>query len=476
MYSLLVANNSEEWNGDPFILETEHCIKVSEYTDRKIVDKYGDLSLEQIEEIIQFPCIFAYETQCHKNPQFGYIHEIVKRQKKVKIQYEIIRLDKFLTQSELEEMHFELDIHSWEYNRTHWAITDVNLPIELIAKGVYLPQLKSLNKKSTREQNDNVLFEKLIAELLTSMGFTEITESKGVDRGFDFLATYPIKSPAEKVALQQWAIEAKYYSDDRIGRDTLYQLLTNMKENNADKALLVTNTSLSSFAKELVTRINLGTEQQLEVWDGPKLATLLAQYPDIQRKYSALTLQTLPISSASAEPEQIDIIERLKQCQPGKQDCYKFEDICIEILTKVFVPPLKSPKIQARTLSGLERRDALFSIRGVKQGWDEIRQEFDASFLLCEFKNYVDAFDKDEVNQTRNYLKDTIGRLGIIFSRKGASPSAMTMRNSIYSQERKVILFFEDKHLIELLRMKEVGQNPLDLIQDAIEDFLISYE
>lgn len=472
-----MANTSKEWNGEPFIHGVERCISVNEYTDRKIAEKYGDLSGGQIDEIIQFPCIFAYETQCHKNPKFGYIREIVKRQGKVKIHYEIIPLDKFLTQDELEEIQFELDIDPWEYNRTHWAIKDVNLQKELLAKEIYLPQLKSTNGQSTKSRiKDAFLFEKLIAELLLAIGFTKVDEPKGRNSGFDYQAIYPIATSTGEVILKQWIIETKYYSRDRIGRETLDNLLTSMQVHNADKALLVTNTSLSSFAKELVTRINLGTEQRLEVWDGQQLADLLARFPDIQRKYNTLSLQNSDVSPTPIEPKQIDLIERLKQCQPGKQDCYKYEDVCIEILTKVFVPPLKSPKIQARTLNGLERRDTLFSLRGTKQDWEEIRQEFEANFLLCEFKNYVASFNKDEVNQTRNYLRKDIGRLGIIFSRKGASESAKSMRNSVYSQERKVILFFEDQHLIELLRMKETGQNPLDLIQDAIEDFLISYE
>ena len=130
-----------------------------------------------------------------------------------------------------------------------------------------------------------------------------------------------------------------------------------------------------------------------------------------------------------------------------------------------------------RTLDGLERRDALFSLRNVGGGWEKIQQEFDAKFLLCEFKNYTDPFTKDEVNQTRNYLRDdTIGKIGIIFSRKGPDDGALKMRNSIYSQERKVILFFDEARLIELLRLKKVGQNPLDLIQDALDDFYISHE
>jgi hypothetical protein len=103
-------------------------------------------------------------------------------------------------------------------------------------------------------------------------------------------------------------------------------------------------------------------------------------------------------------------------------------------------------------------------------------EEFEANFLLCEFKNYTEPFSKEEVNQTRNYLRHTIGRLGIILSRKGASESAKRMSNSIYSQEQKVILFFEDKLLIELLKMKATNQNPLDLIQETIDQFYISHE
>jgi hypothetical protein len=44
------------------------------------------------------------------------------------------------------------------------------------------------------------------------------------------------------------------------------------------------------------------------------------------------------------------------------------------------------------------------------------------------------------------------------------------MRNSIYAEEQKVILFFEDRPLIELLQLRAANQDPLDLIQDAIEE------
>jgi len=339
------------------------------------------------------------------------------------------------------------------------------------------PQQNVTNEESAIPKSMRAMvFEELVYELLEALDFSEITRPEGKDQGFDFQAVYPSQSPTGEVTQQIWIIEIKYYANVRIGRADLDQLLAYMQMSKADKALLITNTNLSSFAKEVVARTNSEARQKLEVWDGERLLALIAQFPKLQDQFGMLLPQFFHESTVLLEPEQVSLTDRLTKCQPGREDAHLYEEICTEILTEVLVPPLKPPRIQARTLNGLERRDALFSLWGAKQGWEEIRQKFEANFLLCEFKNYADLFDKDEVNQTRNYLKGTIGKIGIIFSRKGASPSAMRMRNSIYSEERKVILFFEDEHLVEMLRMKEAGRNPLDLIQDAIEDFFISYE
>lgn len=335
---------------------------------------------------------------------------------------------------------------------------------------------KAINDPTIPKSMKPMVFEELVYELLEYLDFSEITRPEGKEQGFDFQAVYPSKSPTGEVTQQIWIIEIKYYAKSRIGRADLDQLLRYMQVSKADKALLITNTNLSSFAKEVVARTNSEAQQTLEVWDGERLLALIAQFPNLQNQFGTLLSQFFHESTVLLEPKQLSLTDRLDKCQPGREDAHLYEEICTEILTEVLVPPLKPPRVQPRTLNGLERRDALFSLRGAKQGWEEIREEFAANFLLCEFKNYTDLFDKDEVNQTRNYLKGTIGKIGIIFSRKGASPSAMRMRNSIYGEERKVILFFEDKHLMELLGMKEAGRNPLDLIQDAIEDFLISYE
>ncbi|MGY1844444.1 hypothetical protein [Modestobacter sp. SYSU DS0875] len=97
--------------------------------------------------------------------------------------------------------------------------------------------------------------------------------------------------------------------------------------------------------------------------------------------------------------------------------------------------------------------------------------------VVFEFKNYAaDPVGKDEVNQTRNYLTRTIGRLGIVISRTGFDGGAHIKRNSAFSEEGKVILLLTIKDIEEMLYMKERGEDPADLIMDAVERFYVEYE
>ena len=137
MYNLLVSANNEAWQGEPWQIEASRCVR--EYTDEAIVREYGELDTAAIDALKKMPCIFAYEASNNVNPKFGIIREVTKRQGEVRIEYEIISVDPFLSSDDLAAMLFELDIGKWELNRTHWAVKDVNLPKELHGRGISLP-------------------------------------------------------------------------------------------------------------------------------------------------------------------------------------------------------------------------------------------------------------------------------------------------------------------------------------------------
>lgn len=177
--------------------------------------------------------------------------------------------------------------------------------------------------------------------------------------------------------------------------------------------------------------------------------------------------------------EVSDLIDKLMSCPAGQAGWKIFEDVCIEILRYLFVPPLTEPKIQPRTFSGINRRDAVFPNRNfdVSNNWAHLLRELNARLVLFEFKNYdVIEIGKDEVNQTRNYMTEPMGRLAIMLCNKLPNKAAHIQRNSIFSSEKKVILFLTKDELKEMLFIKERGEDPADLIVDLVEWFYLQHE
>jgi hypothetical protein len=93
-----------------------------------------------------------------------------------------------------------------------------------------------------------------------------------------------------------------------------------------------------------------------------------------------------------------------------------------------------------------------------------------------EFKNFDhEEIGKDEVDQARNYLKRSMARLAILVCNKRPHESAYLGRNTIYSEEQKVILFLTTSDLREMLDMKDRGDDPSGLILDAVDEFLLQH-
>ncbi len=137
MYNLFVSGDSNDWTGEPWVIEIGRCVR--EYTDAGLTKRYGKLDATAVRELQRLPCIFAYESRNKKPPKFGMIREVTKRQDKVRVEYEVKPIDPFMSAEDLSSLAFALDVSEWELNRTHWAVKDVNLAKELKAIGIKLP-------------------------------------------------------------------------------------------------------------------------------------------------------------------------------------------------------------------------------------------------------------------------------------------------------------------------------------------------
>ncbi len=138
MYNLFVSAGADAWTGEPWTIEEGRCVR--EYTDADITARFGELDAASVAELKLLPCIFAYESGNQRDPHLGIIRDVIRRQRQVRVEYELRPIVPFLSHQDLEELKFELDIGGWEMNRTHWAVKNVNLAQELQrARGIMLP-------------------------------------------------------------------------------------------------------------------------------------------------------------------------------------------------------------------------------------------------------------------------------------------------------------------------------------------------
>lgn len=170
---------------------------------------------------------------------------------------------------------------------------------------------------------------------------------------------------------------------------------------------------------------------------------------------------------------------RLRDCPAGPSGWREYEEVCIESLVHLFVPPLQLPRIQSKTISGIDRRDAVFAYRidNENKNWAQIKNDFDVRMLLFEFKNYdAQEIGKDDVNQTLNYIREPMGRLAVLCTNERPNQQAYVRRNTIWSESKKLILFVTKSQLIEMISMKERNADPAGFLLDLIETFYLEYE
>ena len=80
------------------------------------------------------------------------------------------------------------------------------------------------------------------------------------------------------------------------------------------------------------------------------------------------------------------------------------------------------------------------------------------------------------MRQTSSYMRKPWGRLAFMCCSKEPHVSAHVLRNTMFSNDGKMILFLTKDHFMEMLAIKERGDDPTQLIMDLVDMFYLQHE
>ncbi len=314
-------------------------------------------------------------------------------------------------------------------------------------------------------------FELLVGLLLHREGFCIlVAPDEGRPTGPDFEVVLPDSTPLY--------VEVRHYRRSSVPLALLQQLAGDIERlrgiHPTGKGLLATSSTLTSRGRDFLDQF-----PYIQVWDGEDIRVLLAKHMDIMPaiqeavnsrvKFLAQmqALKSVPRSRGS------ELADRLCSVTAGRSDWRNFEDVGVAVLSYIFNPALGIPQIQSRSDDGLDIIDAIFPIRSHEPPWSLIRSEYRTRFVVAEFKNYSDPVGQKQVESIAQYLWRPAQRyFGLLVSRSTPSDAAIAARRRAWLENEKMIVFLSDEDLIEMIQLHEGRNDPFDVIDAQLEDFL----
>lgn len=128
MYNLLVTAAAEAWDKPHYVLDFSRYL---EHTDDDVRQRLKALDEMNIAELSKLPALFAYETKVDAPARVGWIADIQRRQREIRITPRFDAAIPPIAPERIESLKWELQIDDWEMSRTHWAVKTGDLFVAL---------------------------------------------------------------------------------------------------------------------------------------------------------------------------------------------------------------------------------------------------------------------------------------------------------------------------------------------------------
>lgn len=215
-------------------------------------------------------------------------------------------------------------------------------------------------------------------------------------------------------------------------------------------------------------------DAEIEVWDLAYLANRFNWSITLIDSPSLLQMLQAAKNKINKSAEE-ELIEKLKNCLPGKQEWAKYQKLVGEILEYLFCPPLGKPISELSDFSNINRRDFILPNYTENGFWAHLRSKYTGDYIVVDAKNYKEKLKKEQALQIANYLKNYgAGLFGMIVCRNGADKNCMHTLKEIWLVQKKMIVILTDNDIEQMLLDKQNKVQPEITIQQKIENFRLS--
>lgn len=312
------------------------------------------------------------------------------------------------------------------------------------------------------------------------------TAGRGRDNGADLLVSPPT---GDKLI----AVELKLYRSDRIQtglfNNAIAQLGRGIGSGLASSGILIVTVPIARAQRQ-----QFETES-LQIWDLEMLTEKARPYPEIAEALTELIraaqvgalgqrLMSPTVAMLVDEAPQLQrvgegaaLAARLEESVAGRRPkaSRAFEDLCQQALEMLFGEDFAGWKRQASIERGYQRLDLVARLVPVNAFWSTLAADFHTRYIIFEFKNYTASITQDEVHSTEKYLfTNALRSVALIVARKGDSPSAQRAMRGALREQGKLILCISMAELCSLLRGRDNGEDPTNLLIERMDEMLIA--
>lgn len=322
-------------------------------------------------------------------------------------------------------------------------------------------------------------FEKIIISFLEQKG----ANSDGIINNVDLGADFQIRTVEQIYYFDFKIYHNNYGIEDRVIA-VCEKINSQTPPDNRKNILVIGNIVGEETKKRVEDKFNIF------IWDVENLLWMFDEFPQIKSDFiSLLSFSVSDIVPKEPKPyifekstyskDKVDLQEKLRMIQPGREDAYKYEKLCEEIMRYLFSADLEFFDAQRESNGGLYRFDYYGKIKhgNCNEFFDTIKNFFRTKYIIFEFKNYVDEITQKEIYTTEKYLYEkALRKVAIIISRKGVDENGRKAARGSLREYGKLIICLSDESINKLIDMKKNKEEPGDFLEAILDNMLMDLE